>query len=126
VRRHDGASAPLQLSIVPADGGAALARASVPASSIPADGDRWVHVRFSKPVRAPGESLALTASASAPSSYNAFPIRKGIEFGFDPSAVFDAGYAQFKGGGGDWTGWDQWGQPNRRDGTLQFALDLAR
>jgi hypothetical protein len=124
VRRHDGASAPLELSIGPAAGGV-LAKASVPASSIPADGDRWVHVRFDHPVRAPGRSLALTAAADAPSSYDAFPIRKGVEFGFDPRAVFDAGYAQFTRGAGAWTGWDQWGQPNRHDGALQFALDLA-
>jgi hypothetical protein len=124
VRRHDGASAPLQLSIGPAVGGV-LAKASVPASSVPSDGDRWVHVRFAHPVRAPGRSLALTAAADAASSYEAFPIRKGIEFGFDPRAVFDPGYAQFTRGDGAWTGWDQWGQPNRRDGALQFALDLA-
>ena len=124
VRRHAGASAPLRLSIGPAAGGAALASASVPASSIPADGDRWVHVRFAHPVRAPGRSLALTAAADAPSSYEAFPIRNGVEFGFDPRAVFSAGYAQFTGGGG-WTGWDQWGQPNRHDGDLQFAIELG-
>jgi hypothetical protein len=123
VRRRDGASAPLVLSIGRVAGGV-LAKASVPASSIPADGDRWVHVRFAHPVRAPGEKLVLTAAADAPSSYGAFPIRNGIEFGFDPRAVFDAGYAQFTRGGA-WTGWDQWGQPNRRDGALQFALDLA-
>jgi hypothetical protein len=124
VRRHAGESAALQLSIGAAGGGV-LAKASVPASSIPADGDRWVHVRFDHPVRAPGRSLALTATADAPSSYEAFPIRKGVEFGFDPRAVFDAGYAQFTRADGAWTGWDQWGQPNRHDGALQFALDLA-
>ena len=124
VRRHAGTSAPLQLSIGPAAGGSALAKASIPASSIPADGDRWVHVRFAKPLRVPGRALALTAAADAPSAYEAFPIRNGVEFGFDPRAVFDAGYAQFTSGGA-WTGWDQWGQPNRRDGALQFALDLA-
>jgi hypothetical protein len=124
VRRHVGESAALQLSIGPVGGGV-LAEASVPASSIPADGDRWVHVRFDKPVRASGRSLALTATAAARSSYEAFPIRKGVEFGFDPRAVFDAGYAQFTRADGAWTGWDQWGQPNRHDGALQFALDLA-
>lgn len=124
VRRHAGASAPLQLSIVPAAGGSALATASIPASSIPADGDRWVHVRFAKPVRAPGRHLALTAGADAPSAYEAFPIRNGVEFGFDPRVVFDSGYAQFTRDGA-WTGWDQWGQPNRRDGALQFAFDFA-
>ena len=124
VRRHAGASAPLRLSVGPSAGGAALASASVPASSIPADGDRWVHARFTRPVRAPGRSLALTAAADAPSSYEAFPIRNGVEFGFDPRVVFSTGYAQFTGASG-WTGWDQWGQPNRHDGDLQFAIELA-
>jgi hypothetical protein len=125
VRRQAGADAPLQLSIGPSSGGT-LASASVPAAAIPADGDRWVHVRFAHPVRAPGRSLALTAAAAAPSSYEAFPIREGVEFGFDTSGVFAAGYAQFTRGPGAWTGWDQWGQPNRHDGALQFALDLSR
>ena len=124
MRRHAGASAPLRLSVGPSAGGAALASASVPASSIPADGDRWVHARFTRPVRAPGRSLALTAAADAPSSYEAFPIRNGVEFGFDPRVVFSTGYAQFTGASG-WTGWDQWGQPNRHDGDLQFAIELA-
>jgi hypothetical protein len=124
VRRQAGATTPLRLSVVPSAGGAALASASVGASSIPADGDRWVHVRFTRPVRAPGRSLALTAAADAPSSYEAFPIRNGAEFGFDTRDVFSAGYAQFTGGGA-WTGWDQWGQPNRHDGDLQFAIELA-
>jgi hypothetical protein len=124
VRRQAGASAPLQLRIGPSSGGA-LASASIPAAAIPADGERWVRVRFAHPVRAPGRSLALTAAAAAPSSYEAFPIRKGVEFGFDPRGVFTAGYAQFTRGPGEWTGWDQWGQPNRHDGDLQFAIELA-
>jgi hypothetical protein len=39
--------------------------------------------------------------------------------------VFTAGYAQFSHAGG-WTGWDQWGDTNRSDGDLQFALQLRR
>ncbi len=123
VRRDDGASAPLQISIATV-GGATLGSATVPASQIPSDRDRWVHVHFAKPISAKGKDIALTASASASSAYSAFPIRKGMEFGFDPRTVYPLGYAQFT-TGGSWTGWDQWGQPNRHDGALQFALDLA-
>jgi hypothetical protein len=123
VRRQAGASAALNLQIGPAAGGV-LASASVPAQTVATDVPRWVHVRFSRPVSAPGRSLALTATSSATSAYEAFPIRTGVEFGFDPHTLFDRGYAQFT-GGGPWVGWDQWGQPNRHDGDLQFALDLG-
>jgi hypothetical protein len=122
VRREDGAGAPLQLSIATV-GGDTLGSATVPAGQIPSDRDRWVHVRFAQPISAKGKSIALVASASS-SSYSAFPIRKGMEFGFNAQTVYSPGYAQFT-SGGSWTGWDQWGQPNRHDGALQFALDLA-
>jgi hypothetical protein len=85
-----------------------------------------VHVRFSKPASlAPDSNFALTASAATASSYEAFPIRKGTGFGFDPKTFFDDGYAQFNAGGG-WTGWDQWGARDRHNSDLQFALDLSR
>jgi hypothetical protein len=85
-----------------------------------------VHVRFSKPVSLePRASFALTASAAAASSYEAFPIRKGTGFGFDPKTFFDSGYAQFSDGSG-WIGWDQWGVRDRRNSDLQFALDVSR
>ena len=56
-------------------------------------------------------------------TFEAFPLRKGLAFGFADATVFTAGYAQFSGNGG-WAGWDQWDHPNRRDGDLQFALRL--
>jgi hypothetical protein len=124
VRRRDGATAPLQLRIERPDGGV-LTSASVPASAVATGSPEWVHARFGKPAAIKsGERIALTAAASQESSYEAFPIRKGTEFGFDRRTVFTGGYAQF-GEGDGWVGWDQWGQPNRRDGDLQFALDTA-
>jgi hypothetical protein len=74
---------------------------------------------------APNTEIALTASASSSSAYEAFPIRKGNEFGFSRTLVFSAGYAQFNDGDG-WIGWDQWGGRDRRNSDLQFALDVAR
>jgi hypothetical protein len=64
------------------------------------------------------------ARAERARSYQTFPLRKGTSFGFDPRTVFSGGYAQFSSGGARWTGWDQWGQRDRRDGDLQFALDV--
>jgi hypothetical protein len=71
-----------------------------------------------------GTPLALTASAARDRSYQTFPLRKGTAFGFDPGTLFAGGYAQYS-DGGSWTGWEQWGQRNRRDSDLQFALDVA-
>jgi hypothetical protein len=123
VRRHDGAGNSLVLGLARTDG-RALATASVSPRDVPTSAAGWVHVRFAKPVSlAPGADFALTASAAGAASYEAFPIRKGTGFGFDPRTFFDGGYAQFNDGGG-WVGWDQWGGHDRREGDLQFALDL--
>lgn len=124
VRRREETSAPLVLRIERAGGGV-LASASVPEHSVPSANPGWVHVRFPRSVPLDGaERLALTASAPAPSSYEAFAIRKGTEFGFHPRTVFDGGYAQFTRGDA-WVGWDQWGRRDRRNGDLQFALDTV-
>lgn len=124
VRRRDGATAPLQLRIERVAGGV-LASASLPARAIAGGHPRWVHVRFAQPVVATGgEGMALTATASKAGSYEAFPIRKGTEFGFSQRTVFDGGYAQFT-DGGPWVGWDQWGGHDLHNGDLQFMLDVA-
>jgi hypothetical protein len=72
-----------------------------------------------------GTPLALTASAAGQSSYRVFPVRKGTRFGFDARTMFSDGYAQFSHGTG-WAGWKQWGQSDRRDADLQFALEVRR
>jgi hypothetical protein len=124
VRRRDGATAPLQLRIERVAGGV-LGSGSVPARAIAGGHPRWVHVRFARPVVAhAGESIALTAAAGEAGSYEAFPIRKGTEFGFSRRTVFDGGYAQFT-EGGTWVGWDQWGGHDLHNGDLQFMLDVA-
>ena len=88
--------------------GRVLATASVTPREVPTNAAGWVHVRFAKPVSlAPGTDVALTASANGAASYEAFPIRKGTGFGFDPRTYFDRGYAQFNDGDG-WVGWDLW------------------
>lgn len=125
VRRRGATGASLVLRLERPDG-QALASATLAPGDVPSGGAGWVHVRFSKPASlAPDSDFALTASAAAASSYEAFPIRKGTGFGFDPKTFFDDGYAQFNDGGG-WTGWDQWGARDRRNSDLQFALDVSR
>jgi hypothetical protein len=124
VVRTDGATAPLELRIETADG-RALAAANVPARAISSTSPQWVHVRFSQPVPlSRGATLALAARAARDRSYQTFPVRKGSSFGFDRRTMFSGGYAQFSPDGEDWRGWDQWGERDRRDGDLQFALDV--
>jgi hypothetical protein len=124
VRRRAAVTAALHLRIERAAGGV-LRSASVPARAVAGSHPGWVHVRFSRSLTVnDDQGLALTAVASQPRSYEAFPIRKGTEFGFSPRTVYDGGYAQFT-DGGTWVGWDQWGGHDLHNGDLQFMLDVA-
>jgi hypothetical protein len=124
VQRDHGAGDGLTISLGRASGGS-IASATVDPGQVPASSPGWIHVRFSKPATLPPSSdLALTLSASGSSSYEAFPVRKGIAYGFDRSTVFESGYAQFNDGDG-WVGWDQWGGHDERNSDLQFALDVG-
>ena len=125
VQRESGAHDGLKISLGRSSGGS-LASATVAPGKVPSSAPGWIHVAFSKPATLPpGADLALTLSASGGSSYEAFPIRKGISYGFDRTTVFESGYAQFNDGSG-WVGWDQWGGHDERTSDLQFALDVAR
>jgi hypothetical protein len=123
VRRRAGDSA-LVLRLIGSDG-QALASASLAPASVPSSDAGWIHVRFDGPVSlGPDSTFALTASSAKDGAYEAFPIRKGSDYGFDRRTFFDGGYAQFNAGSG-WVGWDQWGGHDRRTSDLQFALDVA-
>jgi hypothetical protein len=125
VQRDGGSGAPLILSIEKSGGGT-LASGSVAAAKVHANDAGWVYTRFDKPAKvAPDSDITLTASASSSSAYEAFPLRKGTEFGFSRSLQYSRGYAQFNDGDG-WVGWDQWGGHDRRTSDLQFALDVTR
>jgi hypothetical protein len=103
--------------------GRTLAAAGVPGALVPSDGPGWVRATFpNPPLLRNGQKLALVLR-SAGGTFEAFPLRKGLDFGFGDATVFSAGYAQFL-RAGKWAGWDQWDHPNRRDGDLQFALRL--
>jgi hypothetical protein len=124
VRREEDAEAPLVIGLDGPDGGA-LASATLSPREVPARDAGWVHVQFSSAASLPpGTDVTLTASSAQPGAYSAFPIRKGVDYGFDSTTYFDSGYAQFNTGAG-WLGWDQWGGHDRHDSDLQFALDLA-
>jgi hypothetical protein len=71
-----------------------------------------------------GQNYHLQFAAASTSSYQAFPIRKGLAYGFQKTTYFADGYAQFN-QNGSWVGWTQWGVTNRTDGDLQFYFSLA-
>jgi hypothetical protein len=122
VRRTGDRVGPLSVRLESPDG-KALAVANVPGTEVPSDGPGWVSATFRKPpLLHSGQQLALVLRSDR-GTFEAFPLRKGLAFGFTSSTVFTAGYAQFS-HGGTWTGWDQWGDTNRSDGDLQFALRL--
>jgi hypothetical protein len=124
VKRDGSSGDPLVLGLVQNDG-TVLASVSVPAAQVPTADAGWVRVRFASPVSVPaGTQLALTASAASTGAYDAFPLRKGSEYGFAPDTYYNGGYAQFNDGSG-WVGWDQWGGHDLHDSDLQFALDLG-
>ncbi len=102
---------------------ATLARASVPASMVSVDYS-WVTFHFPTAITlARRQEYYLRLSSPSTSVYELFPIRKGSSsnVGFSPATYFDDGHAEFTTGSG-WIGWDQWGEPDRRDGDLQFMF----
>ena len=89
-------------------------------------GASWAKVTFATPrTLKAGSSYNLVLSAPAGTVFTAFPMRKGSDKGFKSTTVFTDGYAQFNPGTG-WTGWDQWGQPNRKDGDLEFFFEVVK
>jgi hypothetical protein len=122
LRRTGDHVGPLSVRLEDPDG-RTLAVANVPGAGVPSDAPGWVTATFRKPpLIRKGRKLALVLR-SAGGTFEAFPLRKGSAFGFDDGTVFSFGYAQFS-RSGSWKGWDQWGQPKRVDGDLQFALRL--
>jgi hypothetical protein len=85
----------------------------------------WVTYRFvSSHTLRPGETYHLVLQSAASSAYHAYPVRKGFHYGFRDSTYFADGHAQFK-ENGEWVGWTQWSAKDRKDGDLQFYLELA-
>jgi hypothetical protein len=122
VRRTGDHVGPLSVRLESPEG-QTLAVSNVPGAQVPSDGPGWVSATFKRPpLLRTGEKLALVLR-SAGGTFEAFPLRKGIAFGFAGATAFTAGYAQFS-RAGSWRGWDQWGDTDRSDGDLQFALRL--
>jgi len=108
--------------------GTVIEQGEVPASSIPLTSPvsyAWATFTFSSAhTLLAGQSYHLQFSAASTSSYQAYPIRKGVAYGFQNTTYFPDGYAQFN-QNGPWVGWTQWGVSNRTDSDLQFYFSVA-
>jgi hypothetical protein len=108
--------------------GTLIEEGEIPASSIPLTSSvsyAWATFTFSSAhTLLAGQNYHLQLSAASTSSYQAYPIRKGVAYGFRNTTYFPDGYAQFN-QSGSWVGWTQWGVSNRTDGDLQFYFGLA-
>jgi len=109
--------------------GTLIEQGEIPATSLPLTSPAsyvWVNFKFaSAHTLLAGQSYHLQIGAAATSVYQAFPIRKGLAYGFQPTTYFTDGYAEFS-QKGVWAGWTQWGVANRTDGDLQFYLGVAQ
>lgn len=100
----------------------------------------WNTVRFSHPqMLENGKTYYVVLSAPDGASYHAYPIRRGVDYGFQPGTYFNDGYAQFtapKGqpcgsygrkmctATGNWEGWWAWGKDGWTQQDLQFYFSL--
>ena len=86
----------------------------------------WMTYTFATPYTlAPGTNYHLVLESASTSTYQAFPIRKGLAYGFTSSTYYPDGYAEF-GQSSSWAGWTQWGATNRTDGDLQFYFTTTQ
>jgi hypothetical protein len=103
--------------------GTLIEQGEVAAASVPLDASAtyvWAAYKFSAPhTLSVGQSYHLVLQSPASTVYQAFPIRKGSDYGYKNTTFFPDGYAQFL-EAGSWVGWTQWGVTNRTDGDLQF------
>jgi hypothetical protein len=110
--------------------GTLIEQATIPASAIPqsnagAPSYFWASLPFSATYTLlAGSTYHLDLESSATSTYETFPIRKGLAYGFQNTTYFQDGSAQF-GLNGSWFGWTQWGVANRADGDLQFYFSVV-
>jgi hypothetical protein len=100
--------------------GTLIEESNVPSATFPTMGSYvWATVAFSTPHTLTAGKTYHLALQSSSGDYQAFPIRKGLAYGYAVTTYFADGYAEFS-HGGNWVGWTQWGVPNRTDADLQF------
>ncbi|HLJ15832.1 MAG TPA: fibronectin type III domain-containing protein [Bryobacteraceae bacterium] len=114
--------------LLEASDGTVIEQGQISADSIPLTvptSTVWATYTFAAPhTLVGGQTYHLQFSSAATSTFQVFPIRKGLAYGFQNTTYFPDGYAEFNPAGA-WTGWTQWGVNNRTDGDLQFYFSLA-
>jgi hypothetical protein len=126
---HVNGNDPLVVRLENANG-SLLEEGSIPATAIPISSSGstsyfWATLPLAAAYTlVPGDTYHLDIEASATTTYEAFPIRKGLAYGFQNTTYFPDGHAEFE-QNGTWTGWTQWGAANRTDGDLQFYFSVA-
>jgi len=105
--------------------GTLIEQGEIPASSFALNTTAtysWGTYKFSAShTLASTQTYHLVLQSAATTVYQAFPIRKGSDYGYNNATFFPDGYAQFL-QNGSWVGWTEWGVTNRTDGDLQFYL----
>ena len=110
--------------------GSLIEEGSIPATAIPLSSSTspsyfWAHLPLATTYTlVPGDTYHLDLEATSTSTYQAFPIRKGLYYGFKTPTFFHDGHAEFE-QNYSWYGWTQWGTANRTDGDLQFYFSIA-
>src|SRR5580704_16844025 len=103
--------------------GTLVEQGDIPASSLPLSTSPtyvWANFKFSAShTLVSGQTYHLVLQAPSGTVYQAFPIRKGLDYGYKNTTYFPDGSAQFL-QNGSWVGWTQWGVTNRTDSDLQF------
>jgi len=103
--------------------GTLIEQGTIPASAFPLSTSAtydWGSLKFAAPhTLSSGQSYHLVLQSASSTVYQAFPIRKGSDYGYKSTTYFPDGYAQFL-QNGTWVGWTQWGVTDRTDGDLQF------
>jgi hypothetical protein len=124
---HISGADPLIVRLENSDG-TLVEEGTIPAAAIPLTNPAsptWTTFTFSSAhTLLPGQTYHLQFGAASTSTYQAYPIRKGLAYGFKNTTYFPDGYAGFN-QNGSWVGWTQWGVANRTDGDLQFYFGLV-
>lgn len=121
--KRDSGTDPLLVRIEKNDG-TQVVQASVSASSVPTS-YQWITCALpASPTLAAGGSYRLVLQTAPTSTYEAYPIRRGVYYSFPDTTFFHDGYAQYT-TGSTWFGWNQWGVNDRKEQDLQFYFDVS-
>jgi hypothetical protein len=81
----------------------------------------WFSGSFGSPIKIEAQHTYRVVFTSSKGHYEAFPIRKGVGYGFGPDTLFAEGWAEYDSGDGKgWRGWEMWDPQPTQEADLQF------